>query len=568
MAVALGMGLFICAFQALAIFGAFRPGATLALVLAGVAAAAIQLPGWLRERRALRSGEAATPWTRYERIAAIALALVALPALVAPLAPPFAFDELMYHLPYARQVAQQGTLGIHDWLRYPWFPYNYNLLYAAALQLGDDVLPHFLNALAGALSVVMLYRLGMQHANRLTACIGAAIWLGLGDYSNALIDMGVALFVLSACVALWWWRESQPGRPVHGGMRWLGLAAFFLGVAAGSKYQALVFMPLVALFVVRQERSPKAWGLALVCFLLPCIYWYARNFVMTGDPFNPIGARVFGFTEWTPADYVQQVADVRVHAEMPNALIWSFFLAPFGVLWKRSAAVRAAGWFCLYSVAVWVVTSRYPRYLMASFPLLALVSAVGWQVLFGWISSGLRRVFGRKDEREAGAAVATGAMSRDTARAGARMGDWVAVLLLAVLAAVAVRQTAVKVGMISVTPETREAFLRKHVPGYAAMDYLRRNATGRVYQVALNEAIYYGPNPIWGDTLGPWRYTDFGKLSGGDLARKLAGLGFVAVVLPDSVVPVFSARVDFDKYFAVQFEQDGSRVYRILPVAP
>jgi len=159
-------------------------------------------------------------------------------------------------------------------------------------------------------------------------------------------------------------------------------------------------------------------------------------------------------------------------------------------------------------------------------------------------------------------------MSRDTARAGARMGDWVAVLLLAVLAAVAVRQTAVKVGMISVTPETREAFLRKHVPGYAAMDYLRRNATGRVYQVALNEAIYYGPNPIWGDTLGPWRYTDFGKLSGGDLARKLTGLGFVAVVLPDSVVPVFSARVDFDKYFAVQFEQDGSRVYRILPVAP
>jgi hypothetical protein len=567
MAVALGMGLFICAFQALAIFGAFRAGATMALVLAGVAAAGLQLPGWLRERRTPGASLPPAPWTHYERIAAIALALVALPALVAPLAPPAAFDELMYHLPYARQVAQQGTLGIHDWLRYPWFPYNYNLLYAAALQLGDDVLPHFLNGLAGALSVVMLFRLGIQHANRLTAFIGAAIWLGLGDYSNALIDMGVAFFVLAACVALWWWRESDPGKPAHGGMRWLGLAAFFLGVAAGSKYQALVFMPLVALFVVRHERSPKAWGLALVCFLLPCIYWYARNFVMTGDPFNPIGARVFGFTEWTPADYVQQVADVRVHAEMPNLLIWSFFLAPFSLLWKRSPAVRAAGWFCLYSVAVWVVTSRYPRYLMASFPLLAMTSAVGWQVLFGWIASGLRRVFGGKQGQEA-PAVATGAMSRDTARSGARVGDWVAVLLLAVLAAVAVRQTAVKVSMISVTPEAREAFLRKHVPGYAAMDYLRRNATGRVYQIALNEAIYYGPNPVWGDTLGPWRYTDFGKLSGGDLARKLSGLGFVAVVLPDSVVPVFSARVDFDKYFAVQFEQDGSRVYRILPVAP
>lgn len=576
-AVALGVGLFICAFQALAIFGAFKTGATVALVVAGFVAAAVQLPPWLRERRALRASEpAAAPWTYVERVAMIALALVAMPALVAPLAPPIAFDELMYHLPYARQVAQQGALGIHDWLRYPWFPYNYNLLYAAALQVSDDVLPHFLNALAGALSVTMIYRLCMLHANRLTACIGAAIWLGLGDYSNALIDMGVALFVLSACVALWWWRESDPGlsarigRGAHGGLRWLGLAAFFLGAAAGSKYQALIFLPLVTLFVIRHERRPKAWALVFGCFLLPCVYWYARNAVMTGDPFNPIGARVFGFTEWTPADYVQQVADVRDHAALPNALLWAVFFAPFSVWWKRSAAVRAAGWFCLYSVVVWVVTSRYPRYLTASFPLLAAIAAIGWQVLFGWAAGGVRRLFGAREKFGADAVEkgATGAMSRDTARSGARMADWVPVLLLAVLAAVSVRQTAVKVAMISVTPEAREAVLRQHVPGYAVMDYLRRNATGRVYQIALNEAIYYGPNPIWGDTLGPWRYTDFGALSGGDLARKLGGLGFTAVVLPNYVVPVFSARVDFDRYFAVQYEKDGSRVYRILPVAP
>jgi len=122
--------------------------------------------------------------------------------------------------------------------------------------------------------------------------------------------------------------------------------------------------------------------------------------------------------------------------------------------------------------------------------------------------------------------------------------------------------------MISPTQEQREAFLRQNVPGYAVMDYLRRTATGRVYQINLNEAIYYGPNPIWGDTLGPWRYTDFGRLSGKDLASKLGGLGFVAVVLPNSVVPVFSGRTDFDKYFALQYEKDGSRVYRILPPAP
>lgn len=577
LAVALGLGLFICAFQALAIFGAFKTGATVALVAAGIVTAALRLPPWLRERRASRVDATSTaPWTSAERVAMMALALVALPALVAPLAPPIAFDELMYHLPYARQVAQQGALGIHDWLRYPWFPYNYNLLYAAALQVGDDVLPHFLHALAGALSVAMIYRLGRLHANRLTACIGAAIWLGLGDYSNALIDMGVALFVLSACVALWWWRESAPGEPAgvrhraHGGLRWLGVAAFFLGLAAGSKYQALIFLPLVTLFVVRHERRLGAWALACVCFLLPCVYWYARNAVMTGDPFNPIGAQVFGFTQWTPADYVQQVADVRDHAALPSALLWAVVFAPFSVWWKRSAAVRAAGWFCLYSLAVWVLTSRYPRYLTASFPLLAAIAAIGWQVLFGWAAAAVRRLPGSPENprAEAPAKGAIGALSHGPERAGARMVDWVPVLLLAVLAAVSVRQTAMKVEMIAVTPEAREAVLRRHVPGYAVMDYLRRNATGRVYQVALNEAIYYGPNPIWGDTLGPWRYTDFGALSGGDLARKLGSLGFTAIVLPNTVVPVFAARVDFDMYFAVQYEKDGSRVYRILPAKP
>lgn len=558
MAATLGVGLFICAFQLLAIFGVFRREATAALVALGVLAAALQLRPWWREVRALRAlrGPAA-PWTRLEKIAALALALVTLPSLVAPLSPPAAFDELMYHLPYARLVADEGRLGIHEWLRYPWFPYNYNLLYAAALQLGDDVLPHLINGLAGALSVLMVFRLGMQHADRLGACIGAAIWLGIGDYSNALIDMGVALFVLMACVALWWWRESEP---LAGGTRWLGLAAFGLGVAAGSKYQALTFLPLVALFVGWHERRPKAWALALACFLVPCVYWYARNAVMTGDPFNPIGARVFGFTDWIPEDYVQQVADVRDHAARPNVLIWAVFLAPFSVFWKRSAALRAAGWFCFYSIAVWLLTSRYPRYLTASYPLIALMAALGWQVLFGGAVRGLRRLVGAR-----GTARADGA---DAPRGTGLGADWVAVLLLAALAAVSVRQTAEKVAMISPTPEAREAFLRQSVPGYAAMDWLRRHADGRVYQIALNEAIYYGPNPIWGDTLGPWRYRDFLLLPPGDMARKLSKLGFTAIVMPTSLVPTLATRAGFDAHFALLYEKDGGRAYRILPSAP
>jgi hypothetical protein len=556
-AVALGLGMFICAFQALAIVGLFRPAATVALIALGVVAAALQFLAWRRELKSLRANAVVVPWTHFERIAMAALAMVALPALVEPLAPPVAFDEVMYHLPYARQVALDGSLGIYEWLRYPWFPYNYNLLYAAALQVGDDVLPHLLSALAGGLSAVMVYRLGIQHADRLTACIGTAIWLGLGDYRSAMIDMGVALFLLTACVSISRWRESQPERT---GTHWLGLAAFFLGLAAGSKYQAVVYLPLVAVFVAWHERRPSVWALALSCFLLPSLYWYARNTIMTGDPFNPIGGPVFGFTDWTSTDHAVQLADVRAHARMPNRLLWAVFLAPFSAIWKRSTTVRAAGWCCLFAVVVWTATSRYPRYLMSAFPLLALMAALGWQVLFSWLAAGMRRM----------AAMRVGRVRRECADGygPSRASVGAAMVMLVVLAVVATQHILRNAATISLTPAARTAFLRERVQGYAVMDYMRRNATGRVYHVSLSQAIYYGPNPVWGDdALGPWRASNFTWLSSAEMARKLKLHGFDFVVISAQSLALFVGRPDFEDHFILFYQEDGSAAYRILPGA-
>ena len=554
MATTLGMGVYICMFQWLAIGRGFTPAATMLLVAVGFAIACVQLPAALAMVRLAHTQDAARrlspPPERgfLEKAALAALALVALPALVAPLVPPMAFDELMYHLPYAREVARSGSLGIHEWLRYPWFPYNYNLLYAAALMVGDDLLPHFLHAMAGWLSVLMVYRIGVRRLHPVAAAVGAAIWLGLGDYSNALIDMGVALFVLAACVALWWWREA----PERQGTHWLAVSAFLLGVAAGSKYQALTFLPLVAIFVAWRERRLKVWGLALACFLLPCIYWYARNAIATGDPFNPIGARIFGFTNWIPADYVQQVEDVRLHAALPSFLIWPVVLAPFSRLWRGSPAMRAVFVFCAYALVVWLFTSRYPRYLTAAYPLIALTAVLGWQVLLSWLGAGLARF--------------VPAASRPAV--AQRSGRIAVGLLLGALAIASVQQTSRKIAMVSPTDAEREVFLRRHVPGYAVMNYLRQNATGRVYQVALSEAIYYGPAPVWGDALGPWRYRDFITLPPAELARKLAGLGFEAIVTTAPLAQGLSAQPGFDDHFALMIDQDGARAYRILSYAP
>jgi hypothetical protein len=540
LSVTAGMGIFIGVFQALAIAGRLTPVAVGGAVVLGIGAALLQWPGWLRQAR-LREAPPALSWI--EKAALIALALVAANTLASPLAPPAEWDELMYHLPYAREVARGGSLGIYEWLRYPWFPCNLDLLYAGALTVGGDVFPHLLHALAGWTAAVIVYRHGVLHLDRVTACVGAAIWLRLSDYSSAYIDNGVALFVLAACVALWRWRESPP----PGGAGWLALAGFFMGVAAGAKYQALMALPLLGAFALWRERRPRALAAALGCFLIPCAYWYARNAVMTGDPFNPMGGRVFGFTNWNLDDYRRQFEDLHHHAALPSWLLWPALLAPFTGQGRRGAALRAAAVFCAWSVAVWMLTSRFPRYLSIAWPLLALLAGAGWLAIFGGMAAALRKAM------------------PPCARGGAlgRAGRWLSALLLVAAAGAVLGQTLRKAGNIAVTPGQREAFLRERVPGYAVMNALRERGAGRVYQAGLDSAIYYGPSPVWGDVFGPWRYADFIDLPPAELAGKLSAQGFDTLALSSPMAARLEARPGFQNHFTLLYEKDDAKAYRI-----
>lgn len=544
---ATGLGLAIVALQALGIAGLLRPPGTLALLALGLTLALWRLPAQWRRLRALPPGP---PLSRAERMATMVAIGAFVISLFEPMAPPHAFDEMMYHLPYARQVAESGALGIHDWLRYPWFPYNYDLLYAAALPLAGDVFPHLLHALGGWLAAALVWRLAVTHTDRVCAAIALAAWLMMGEFFNALIDMGVALFVVAAFTVLWlWWSTPASAAGGRRPARWLGLAAFYLGVAAGSKYQALTFLPLVAVCVVWRERRPGPWLLALACFLLPCIYWFGRNWAQTGDPFNPIGAKVFGFTNWNADDYKRQVDDVRLHASLPNVMLWPALLVPFSLAWKTRPAVRAAALFGAWSLLVWLATSRYPRYMMASFPLLAWLGAIGWQQLWRWTAAALAR--------------------RGGERLQARVSRGLGAALVAVLALAGVLRLGKHVQQIAPTPETREAYLAAHVPGYEVLRWLRANPqSGRLYQVGLSDAIYFAPNPVWGDVFGPYRYADFLLLPPPEMARKFAQHGFGTIVVQTAVGPYLTAVPGFERHFQLLVQKDGVKAYRIVPDAP
>ncbi|MFZ3120491.1 MAG: glycosyltransferase family 39 protein [Variovorax sp.] len=540
LSVALGLGIGICVVQWLAIAGQLTALFVSALIAAGLLLAAGQFR-WRSGRPSLatwRGRWQAMPV--FDRWGMAALAAVLLSTLTAPLAPPTQWDELMYHLPHAQQWANSGRLTINEWLRYPRFPYNFDLLYAAALVFGNDVPPHLLHALAGWLTAWLVYRLGMQHLGRLTACVAASLWLLLAseEFTRAYVEMGVTLFVFVAAVSYQQWRATDD-------RRWLLPCAFALGLAVGSKYQALTVLPLFALGLAWNDRRPTSWLLVAATLLVPCVYWYGRNALLTGDPFSPMGGRVFGFSDWNIYDYQAQFEDLRLARGLPAWPLWPALVVPFIPAFRRNPPVRRASLMAGYMVLVWAISVPYPRYLMPAYPVLALLSAAGCLHLLRLVPSVLP-LFRRR------AIVATAAG-----------------LLLLYLALMATAEIVRYWKRISPSPEARTALLTKRVPGYALWTHLRTHPVGRIYQIGNEDALFYAPQPVWGEIFGPWRYRDYAFLSASELHRKLMAEKFDALVIHTDRFPQLTAQPDFDRYFERVWADGPVKLYKLKPeVAP
>ena len=538
MAVAVGMGVFMLAFLGLALGGSLRTVPIIGLLVSGVLLSANEIR---HGRLGPPQGTHKEPLTLMNGV--ILVAILAASTLLGPLSPPHRWDELMYHLPLARQWALSGELTVNEWLRYAWFPYNFHLLFAAALVLYDDVSARLLHALAGWVVALLIFRVGVKFVNRFTACAATSIWLlaTKGEYDSAYIDMGVTLFVFSACIAARMWVAHPLQR------RWLWVACFLLGVGAGSKYQVLAFVPFFLAVLIRHDRRASTVAGAAAIFLVPCIYWYARNAILTGDPFNPIGGKLFGFTSWNLGDYEYQLADLKRAASWPPWTFWLAALAPLFRPLRQHPDFRGAAAFSIYAFAVWWVTSHYDRYLMPAYPVMALLSGMFLQ--FAWSS-----------------------VAQTAGRLGARPKLWLigscwAVAIVVALAS-SLRRLETGWSRIATAPEASAAFLRQQVSGFRLVQQAKQFTGARIYQWGLEGAIYYAPNPIWGDHFGRWRYRDVASLNPRQLMQKLVSDKFDILLVHSATVPGLESKEGFVDYFEQTLSVDGHKAYRIRRIEP
>jgi hypothetical protein len=492
----------------------------------------------------------------------VILVLVALaPLFVLTMYPPTAFDETMYHLPFARAFAQSGALPAMSAmlaLRFPVFPALGELLFAETLLLADDVATHLVDLVAVLATAGLLVAWGRRAFSPLAPKVGwiaAALYLGnpivvyLGG--TAYVDPLLALFVTGALFAAWTYlHSSQPG-----GRGWLLLAAAFAGSAAGVKYLGLFFA--AAVFVdlacrLRKLSIPILFALVSFVVLAPT---YARIAAQTGNPIFPYLPGIFGSTAWDPIA-IKPIKDV-----LASETLVRFIRLPWDVVFHRSTVGRQPPFSPFYLAGLPLIfvgavrDSRVRR-------LLAI--PVVWSVVFLFLPADSRYLVPILPPVSLALAGSIGSISF------AKRPWLAAVCVLAFLPGwLYAGYRIARLGPPPVTEEGRNLYLARQLPLYPAVRELDR-ISSVAYAFHAESMKYFYQGALYGDWIGEARFGRFLPLveTPAALHRELRRLGATHLLMsrsPGAVRPPGTA--EWLRWFHRVYEDPAAEIFILSPEA-
>jgi hypothetical protein len=302
---------------------------------------------------------------------------------LAALAPPEATDELAYHLPEARTLADGHVLRLmlgHDHI-YGNLPALVETLYGEALTVRGTALAHVLHL--SLLFAFLLVTAGV--VRRLWGSRSAALAvLGVllyGDLTynatTAYVDAAASAFEVGAVLfAAAWLAERHDGDAVA--------AVLLAGLALAVKYTSVVSAAAVVLVVavpLFHGRRYAQLGRLAALGLAGCVYWYGKNLVRFGNPVFPFALGHPGVSDATYRYFVQTAQDfghrtatgfaripLRFASDASATVFLGFALSPFALAARgpRRAAAFLLAYVVAYSACWYWLESSQTRFLMSA----------------------------------------------------------------------------------------------------------------------------------------------------------------------------------------------------------
>jgi 4-amino-4-deoxy-L-arabinose transferase-like glycosyltransferase len=259
----------------------------------------------LRDRKEA-SGPADAPFGSAERITMwlISMALFVIIALegLLCLTPPISRDALIHHLAIPKLWIRHGGFFETPWADYSYFPMNVDLMYWVALRFGNDMLPALIHMLFGWGTGYLVYRYLKKHAGRIWGMLGLLVFVStpmvIRLSITAYVDLGMIFFTTASVLAYLRWRDGR-----YEDVKWLLLAAVCMGLAAGTKYNALIswlFLGGAVCFLYARDTGRQLqairWGALFSLVALAVVSpWLVKNLILQGNPIYPLLDNLFVF---------------------------------------------------------------------------------------------------------------------------------------------------------------------------------------------------------------------------------------------------------------------------------
>jgi len=255
--------------------------------------------------------------------------------------PPVSKDALVHHLAVPKLYLKKGGIYEIPHMSFSYYPMNIDLLYMIPLYFGNDIFPKFIHFGFALLTAWLVFDYLRRRLDSFWGLLGAIFFLSLPISVKLSItvytDLGLIFFSAASLLLLLRWLERGFR------LRILLTSAVFCGLAMGTKYNGLVTLLVLTLFVPYfysrfgedQERgsfpSLAQGALFLIVALLVFSPWMVRNYCWTQNPIFPL------YDHWFNGEEIQRgtsIGFLSYRALVYGESWWQMVLLPVRIFFQ------------------------------------------------------------------------------------------------------------------------------------------------------------------------------------------------------------------------------------------
>ena len=251
-------------------------------------------------------------------------ALLLLSIIILAHVPPVSRDALTHHLAVPKLYLKHGGIYEIPSIVFSYYPMNLDLIYIVPLYFQNDIAPKFIHFIFALLTAWLLYSYLAKRLDRWWALAGATFFLSLPIIVKlsitVYVDLGLVFFSTAALISLFKWIDTRYQ------VKFLFLSATCCGMALGTKYNGLIVLFILSLFIpfifIRDSKKNfnvkdsavnvtlvqiqlKAVASGAIFFIIALLTfspWMIRNYIWKDNPIYPLYNSVFNRQVTVPPD--------------------------------------------------------------------------------------------------------------------------------------------------------------------------------------------------------------------------------------------------------------------------